>query len=81
MLTEADLNAPAYLRYEAVGTPAGREQADWSDAREFPSLREAVHWSMNAEAPAGRHAVIRTASGQVIGQEHLEEIWLSVQGP
>ena len=81
MLTAADLNAPAYLHYEAVGTPSGKADRDWGDAREFPSLREAVHWSMNEEAPAGTHAVIRTTSGVVIEPEHLEEIWLSVQGP
>lgn len=81
MLSEADLNAPAHLRFEPAAGRAGREPADWSDAREFASLREAVHWSMNAEAPPGTHAVIRTASGQVIGPEHLEEIWSSVQGP
>jgi hypothetical protein len=80
MLIEADLNAPAHVRFETVGSPAEAE-GDWSDAREFPSLREAVHWAMNAEAPAGKHAVIRASSGFVLGPELLEEIWASVQGP
>jgi hypothetical protein len=81
MLVEADLNAPAHVRFETVGPPAAEEEVGWSDAREFPSLREAVHWAMNAEAPAGKHAVIRASSGFVLGPELLEEIWASVQGP
>ncbi len=80
MLTEADLNAPAQLHYGAVGA-SGDRGSDWNDAREFPSLREAIHWIMNAEAPAGKEALIRTASGAVLGPPELEQIWLSVQGP
>jgi hypothetical protein len=81
MLIEADLNAPAYLRYEKVGAPVDDGQRDRSGEREFSSLREAIHWAMNAEAPAGMEAFIRTASGAVLGPVQLEEIWLSVQGP
>jgi hypothetical protein len=36
---------------------------------------------MNNEAPAGMEAVIRAASGAVLGPRHLEEIWSSLQGP
>jgi hypothetical protein len=36
---------------------------------------------MNNEPPAGMEAVIRAASGAVLGPRHLEEIWSSVQGP
>ncbi|HZH51510.1 MAG TPA: hypothetical protein VEZ16_06455 [Microvirga sp.] len=81
MLTEADLNSPAKLHYEAVGGAKEGKERDWSQAREFPSLREAVHFAMTEEAPAGQHAVIRAASGHVLEPSHLDEIWASVQGP
>jgi len=80
MVTEKDWDAPAHLQFEPMGAQGGGQDAP-SDIREFASLREAVHWSMNAEAPAGMHAVIRTASGEVIGPEELEELWSSLQGP
>ena len=50
MLTKDELDAPAHLQYEPIGT-AG--QGHPSDVREFNTLREAVHWAMNNEAPAG----------------------------
>ncbi|MBB3019013.1 hypothetical protein FHR70_002067 [Microvirga lupini] len=78
MLTKDDLDAPAHLQYEPIGT-AG--QGHPSDVREFSSLREAVHWAMNNEPPAGMEAVIRANSGAVLGPRHLEEIWSSLQGP
>ncbi len=79
MLTDTDLDAPAHLQYEPIGTTGGQGPA--GDVREFASLREAIHWAMNNEAPAGMHAVIRAASGAVLGPRHLEEIWASLQGP
>ncbi|MBB4040098.1 hypothetical protein GGR34_001749 [Microvirga flocculans] len=79
MLTKAELDAPAHLQYEPIGTKAG--QGHPSDIREFSTLREAVHWAMNNEAPAGMEAVIRAASGAVLGPRQLEEIWSSLQGP
>jgi hypothetical protein len=78
MLTKDELDAPAHLQYEPIGT-AG--QGHPSDVREFKTLREAVHWAMNNEAPAGMEAIIRAASGAVLGPRHLEEIWSSLQGP
>ena len=78
MLSKAELDAPAHLQYEPIGT-AG--QGHPSDVREFNTLREAVHWAMNNEAPAGMHAVIRTGSGEVIEPGQLEELWSSLQGP
>lgn len=80
MLSEADLDAPAHLQFEPLGSTGGGAGAG-KDIREFPSLREAVHWAMNNEAPAGTHAVIRAASGAVLGPRQLEEIWSSLQGP
>jgi len=79
MLTKDELDAPAHLQYEPIGTKAG--QGHPSDVREFATLREAVHWAMNNEPPAGMEAFIRTASGAVLGPRHLEEIWSSLQGP
>ncbi len=78
MLSKEELDAPAHLQYEPIG-PAG--QGHPSDIREFATLREAVHWAMNNEAPAGMEAVIRAASGAVLGPRHLEELWSSLQGP
>lgn len=80
MLTETDMDGPAHLQYEPIGAGEGG-QGHPSDVREFSSLREAVHWAMNNEAPAGMQAVIRAASGAVLGPRHLEEIWSSLQGP
>ncbi|PVE26325.1 hypothetical protein DC522_00770 [Microvirga sp. KLBC 81] len=77
MLTKDDLDSPAHLQYE----PIAGQQGHPSDVTEFASLREAVHWAMTNEAPAGTHAVIRAASGAVLGPRHLEEIWSSLQGP
>jgi hypothetical protein len=79
MLSKAELDAPAHLQYEPIGTQAG--QGHPSDVREFATLREAIHWAMNNEAPAGMEAVIRAASGAVLGPRNLEEIWSSLQGP
>jgi hypothetical protein len=79
MLSKAELDAPAHLQYEPIGAQVGQGRP--SEVREFASLREAVHWSMNNEAPAGMQAVIRAASGAVLGPRHLEEIWSSLQGP
>ena len=79
MLTQTEMDAPAHLQYEPIGQ--GGSPGHPSDVREFPSLREAVHWAMNNEAPAGMQAVIRAASGAVLGPRHLEEIWSSLQGP
>ena len=45
MLTKDELDAPAHLQYEPIGTKAG--QGHPSDVREFATLREAVHWAMN----------------------------------
>ena len=78
MPTRHDLDAPAHLQYEPIGTSG---QGHPSDIREFQTLREAVHWAMNNEAPAGMEAVIRANSGAVLGPRHLEEIWSSLQGP
>ena len=50
MLTKDELDAPAHLQYEPIGT-AG--QGHPSDVREFATLREAVHWAMNNEAAGG----------------------------
>lgn len=81
MVPETDWDAPAHLQYEPLGTPPGGARRDPGAVREFANLREAVHWAMNNDAPAGTHAVIRTASGAVLGPAMLEEIWLSLQGP
>lgn len=78
MLNKEDLDAPAHLQYEPIGT-AG--QGHPSDIREFTTLREAVHWTANNEPPAGMEPVIRAASGAVLGPRELEEIASSLQGP
>ena len=81
MLSDADLNAPAQLRYERAGAAVGKDDSTWADARSFPSVREALHVSMSEQAPPGQVAYSRTGSGQVLTPEVLEQLWSSVQGP
>ncbi|MGO4705731.1 hypothetical protein AB4072_08140 [Microvirga sp. 2MCAF38] len=81
MLTKTDLDEPARLQYETVGTRVDESGLDWNQAKTFTSLREAVHWAMTTEAPAGQHAVIRAASGLILNPDMLEGIWSSLQGP
>ena len=81
MMAEKDWDAPAHVQFEPMGATGGSGTNGSGEIREFSSLREALHWTMNADAPAGTHAVIRTASGEVIGPEELEELWSSLQGP
>ena len=79
MLSDADLKAPARLRYQPAAV--GEGQIDWNGAREFPSLREAIHWAMTEEAPAGQEAFIQASSGTVLRPEMLDSLWSSLQGP
>ena len=78
MLSKDELDAPAHLQYEPIGR-AG--EGDRGDGGDLATLGGAVHWAMNNEAPAGMEAVIRAASGAVLGPRNLEEIWSSLQGP
>lgn len=81
MLTKADLDAAACVKFERAGAHLDGGLIDWAEAEKFDNLREAMHWAVTAEPPPGKEPYIRTASGKVLDPEIVEEMWASVQGP
>lgn len=81
MLTEAELSAPAQVRYEPASADPPEDDISWNGTRIFSSLREALHVTMTEAVPPGQVAYIRAKSGHILQPEVLEQLWLSLQGP